>query len=118
MISARPVTADSGRPPAMPLAMTIRSGTTDSCSLANMSPVRPKPVCTSSAMNTIPFSRQNAANAGRNPSPGTTKPPSPWIGSMMTAATWSAPTCFSIRSMAIAAASAPALSGPVGQRNG
>ena len=36
MISARPVTADSGRPPAMPLAVTIRSGTTPSWSHANI----------------------------------------------------------------------------------
>ncbi len=35
------------------------------------------------------------------------KPPSPWIGSISTAATLPAPTCFSIMSMARAAASAP-----------
>ena len=37
------------------------------------------------------------------------KPPSPWMGSMMIAARFSAPTCFSIWRMARAAASAPQL---------
>ena len=55
MISARPVTAASGRPPAMPLAVVIRSGTTPSCSQANQSPVRQKPVWISSAMNRMPL---------------------------------------------------------------
>ena len=89
MISARPVTAASGRPPAMPLAVVIRSGTTPSCSQANQSPVRQKPVWISSAMKTTPLRaaprrqrRQEARGAG------TMKPPSPWIGSMRTAATF------------------------------
>ena len=34
MISARPVTAASGRPPAMPLAESTRSGYQPKCSLA------------------------------------------------------------------------------------
>ena len=44
MISARPVTADSGRPPAIPFAVIIMSGTMPSCSDANQFPVRQKPV--------------------------------------------------------------------------
>ena len=36
MMAAEPVTADSGSPPAMPLAVTIRSGTTPSWSQANI----------------------------------------------------------------------------------
>ena len=92
MISVRPVTPPSGSPPAMPLAVVIRSGTTASCSQANQSPVRQNPVWISSAMKTIPCSRQNSASPGRNPSGGTTNPPSPWIGSMITAATLSSPT--------------------------
>ena len=42
----------------------------------------------------------HSASAGRKPGAGTTKPPSPWIGSMTTAARLSAPTCFSITSIA------------------
>ena len=53
------------------------------CSLANIAPVRAKPVCTSSAMKTTPFARHQSTSAGRKPSAGTMKPPSPWIGSMM-----------------------------------
>ena len=54
MISARPVTAASGKPPAIPFAVMIMSGTTFSCSTANIFPVRAKPVCTSSAIKIIP----------------------------------------------------------------
>ena len=50
MISALPVTADSGTPPATLLAMVIRSGSTPACSIANMRPVRPKPDWISSAI--------------------------------------------------------------------
>ena len=79
--------ADSGMPPAIPLAMVMMSGTTPSWLTANHSPVRQKPDWTSSAMKTMPFSLAHAASAGRKPSAGTMKPPSPWIGSMMIAAT-------------------------------
>ncbi len=91
----------------MPLAVTITSGTMPNCSDANMVPVRAKPVCTSSAMKTTPFSLAHACSAGRKPSAGTMKPPSPWIGSMMTAARLAAPICFSIIVIARLAASAP-----------
>ena len=109
MISARPVTADSGRPSAMPLAMQIRSGSMPSCSQANMAPVRAIPVWTSSAMNTTLFARHQRSNAGRNPSAGTMKPPSPWMGSMMIAARLSAPTCLEMMSMARRAANSPSV---------
>src|SRR4051794_9600323 len=62
MMSARPVTALSGSPPAMPLAETIRSGTTPSCSMAYIAPVRAKPVCPSWATKTTPFSRHHCAS--------------------------------------------------------
>ena len=78
-----------------------------SCSLANQAPVRANPVCTSSAMNTTSFARAHSTSAGRKPGAGTMKPPSPWMGSMMIAARFSAPTCFSITEIARAAASAP-----------
>ena len=105
--SARPVTAASGSPPAMPLAVVTRSGTTPSSSQANQSPVRQKPVWISSATNSTPLAVHHAASAGRKPAAGTTKPPSPWIGSMTTQARLAAPTCFSITSIARAAASSP-----------
>ena len=79
----------------MPLAVVTRSGTTPSSSEANQSPVRQKPDWISSAMNTTPCSVHQAASAGRKPGAGTTKPPSPWIGSITTQARLSAPTCFS-----------------------
>jgi hypothetical protein len=116
MISARPVTAASGRPPAMPLAVVTRSGTTPSCSQANQSPVRANPVCTSSATNTMPLRRQYSASPARKPGAGTTNPPSPWIGSITTQATFPAPTCASIAPVTAASASGPHCSGPVGQR--
>ena len=90
--SARPVTPPSGSPPAMPLAVVTRSGTNPSYGLANHSPVRPKPVCTSSATTRIPCAAQNSATRRRKPGAGTTKPPSPWIGSTTTQATCSGPT--------------------------
>ena len=116
IISARPTTAASGRPPAMPLATVTRSGTTPSCSQANQAPVRHMPDWISSATNTTPLSRHQSAIAARNPGAGTTKPPSPSTGSITTQARLSAPTCFSITSIARAAACAPVIS--VGSRNG
>ncbi len=94
----------------MPLATVTRSGTTPSCSLANQAPVRHMPDWISSATNTTPFSRHHCAIAGRNPSAGTMNPPSPSTGSITTQARLSAPTCFSITSMARAAACAPVTS--------
>ena len=43
MSSRRARMPDSGRPEAMPLAMTRMSGSTSQCCTANISPVRPKP---------------------------------------------------------------------------
>jgi hypothetical protein len=75
MISARPVTAASGRPPAMPLAVVIRSGTMPSSSQANHWPVRQKPDWISSATKTMPLSAANWRIAGRKPFAGSMKPP-------------------------------------------
>ncbi len=91
----------------MPLAVVTMSGTTPSWSLANQEPVRQKPVWISSATSRAPVRAHHSAMAGRKPSAGTTNPPSPWIGSISTHAAVSTPTCFSIRSIARAAASAP-----------
>ncbi len=71
-------------------------------------------------MNTIPLALQNSTIAGRNPAPGTITPPSPWTGSTITAAIWSAPSSRFIVSMAAAAQLGPQSSydAPVGQRYG
>ncbi len=69
-------------------------------------------------MNTIPYSRQNSASPGRNPSGGTTNPPSPWIGSMISAATLSSPTWVWISDFTMSRAFAWQASGPPGQRSG
>ena len=53
-----PTTAEIGMPSAMLLAMVIRSGSTPLCSMANILPVRPKPLCTSSAIIRMSFSSQ------------------------------------------------------------
>ncbi len=116
MISARPVTPASGRPPAIPLAVVIRSGTTPSWSHANRSPVRANPLWISSATNRTPLAEHQSASAGRKPGAGTTNPPSPWMGSITTAASRFAPTCFSSSRIARSAAAAPSTSSP--SRNG
>ena len=58
---------DSGSPDAMPLAMTRMSGSTSQCRTANISPVRPKPVWTSSAISRMPCCRVISRSRGRNP---------------------------------------------------
>ena len=40
-----------GRPEATPFAMAIMSGSVSQCSIANILPVRPMPLCTSSTMS-------------------------------------------------------------------
>ena len=86
MIVARPTTAASGRPPAIDFAQVIRSGRRSSRSDANIVPVRPKPVCTSSAISTTPKRSQKARSSATKAGGGTTNPPSPSTGSMITAA--------------------------------
>lgn len=87
-----------------------------SSSQANHWPVRQKPVWISSATKTMPFAFAYSTIAGRKPLVSSMKPPSPWIGSMMIAATFSAPICLLIMSIACAAASAAQFSEPVSQR--
>ena len=56
--------ADSGRyPPVRPLARQRMSGSTPSCSQANIFPVRPKPVATSSTISSTPWRRAMSAHA-------------------------------------------------------
>ena len=63
-ISRRTITTESGKPFPMPFAMTTMSGTM-SCSMKpkKCAPVRPTPVCTSSAITTPPISRVISAAA-------------------------------------------------------
>ena len=116
--SARPVTPASGSPPAIALPVVIRSGTTPSNSLANQLPVRQKPVWISSAMNTMPCAEHHSATRATNPGAGTMKPPSPWIGSRITAAVRSSPTWVCTWDTNVSKASSAQRSGPVGQRYG
>ena len=110
MISARPITPESGIPPAIDFATTTRSGSTSKCSIANMRPVRPKPVCTSSATRTIPCSSQIRRSPSTNSADAGMKPPSPCCASNTIAATSSAATC--VENMRSMAASAVPASGP------
>jgi len=57
------------------------------CFIANILPVRPNPVWTSSAISTIPFSSQTRRSACINSGGTGWKPPSPCTGSIMIAAT-------------------------------
>ncbi len=66
MISALPITADSGTPPAMLLATVMRSGSTPECSIANILPVRAKPVWISSAMSRMPCWSHSARSLRRS----------------------------------------------------
>ena len=96
----------------------MMSGTMPSSSQANRSPVRAKPVCTSSAMKTMPFARQNSAIRGRKPRGRLDEAALAGDrldhhgGDVLRA------DLLVIMSMACAAASSAQFSGPVGQRNG
>ena len=68
MISALPMTPESGSPPAIDFATVTRSGSTPKCSIANIRAVRPKPVWTSSATRTMPCSSQIRRNPATNAS--------------------------------------------------
>jgi len=87
-------------PPATDFAVRTMSGTTSSSSIAYQRPALAMPLWISSAMNTMPFAEQKSAMPFTKPGAGTTKPPSPWIGSMITAAMLSSPMCLCISSSA------------------
>ena len=59
--------------------------------MANIVPVRPKPVITSSAMRTTPWRSQMRLSAGQYSSDGTAAPAAEDTGSAITAATDDAP---------------------------
>ena len=79
--SSRAISAPSGSPLASPFAIVTTSGVTPYRSQARNVPVRPIPVCISSATRSVPVSRQSASAPFRNPSGSTRTPLSPWIGS-------------------------------------
>ena len=63
--SARPMTAESGKPPARLFAVVMISGATPLCSIANILPVRAMPDCTSSETSMILCSSQILRSACR-----------------------------------------------------
>ncbi len=74
------------------MATVIRSGSTPSAWQANMGPVRPKPVMTSSTTNRMSSECAASHMALSQPLGGTMTPPEPWMGSQKKAATFSAPS--------------------------
>ena len=98
-ISGRVMVPPMGTPLAMPLAKVMTSGSTSHCSMPNiLPPVRPQPVCTSSQMNRPPYLCTMSATSRKYSLGGVMKPPTPWMGSAMKAATlpdvavWMAPS--------------------------
>ncbi len=88
MMDAGAITPPIERPLPTPFANVTRSGVAPwACQPQKCSPVRPQPVCTSSEIHRIPFSRNTSANAPSSPSGPEVKPPTPWMGSAMNAAT-------------------------------
>jgi hypothetical protein len=62
----------NGTPLAMPLAVQMMSGSTPQCSIAHQRPVRPMPVCTSSAISKMPCLSHNSRKRGKKLAGGTT----------------------------------------------
>ena len=86
-MSSRAMNAPSGKPLAIPLAMVMMSGSTSYASTANIRPLRPNPLCTSSTMSRMPLGVEDLLDPLRYPSGNGMMPPSPMIGSTMNAAT-------------------------------
>ena len=82
-----------------PLATVVMSGTTSQCSEANIRPVRPKPVITSSKISSTPCRSQISRTSGQYSGPGTCTPAAAEIGSPITAATVSGPSLRIARSI-------------------
>ena len=68
---ARATIAPRGRPLAIPLARQTMSPATPQCSEANILPVRPMPLWTSSKTSRTPCSSQSRRRPGRNSGGGT-----------------------------------------------
>ncbi len=94
MISARATTPPTDMPLPMPLAKVTMSGGpfwACACQPQKWSPVRPQPVCTSSAIHSTPRRCSTSRKAAYRPSGGEVNPPTPWTGSAISAAggrTW------------------------------
>ena len=69
-------------------------------------------------MKTMPFSRHQSATFFSQPAGGTMNPPSPWMGSMMTAATFCSPICACTALVNASKASSVIVSGLPTQRYG
>ena len=89
------------------------SGSNPNASLARNEPVRPQPDWISSAITRIPYLLQIRATPWRNSAGGTTKPPSPWMGSMMAQATEDGSTIVAKARSTPSSASSAALEGSV-----
>ena len=83
-------------PPPKALPYVMISGVTPSASHLHIVPVRPIPVWISSKISATPYSSQISLTSFKYPFGGTITPASPWIGSRMTAATFS-PTAIRLR---------------------
>ena len=86
--SPRPTTPPIANPLPRPLANVMKSGVT-SCAWIpqKCSPVRPQPVCTSSEMSRMPCSSRTSLYALNRPLGAIVNPPTPWIGSAISAPT-------------------------------
>mmetsp|Transcript_31237 Transcript_31237/g.93752 ORF Transcript_31237/g.93752 Transcript_31237/m.93752 type:complete len:317 (+) Transcript_31237:80-1030(+) len=79
--------APSGTPPPTALAHVRTSGLTPRCWCAQSLPVRPTPAWTSSNTSKAPLASQSSRAFWKNAASPTRTPPSPWTGSIKTAAT-------------------------------
>ena len=86
-VSEATVTASGRYPAVRPFDRQMMSGSIGPCSQANIVPVRPKPVMTSSAINRMPWASQSSLSLRRKAGFQTSMPPAAWsMGSAMTAA--------------------------------
>src|SRR5262249_36379214 len=85
-ISSRTSVAPMGSPPPSGLASVTMSGTTSACWKPNIRPVRPRPHCTASVTRSAPVSRHRVSSPFRKAGRTGRTPPSPWTGSIITAA--------------------------------
>ena len=88
MIAARPITPESGRPPAIDFATIIRSGSTSKCSIANIRAGSPEARLHLVGHEDDPVLVADPAQARRRtPAAAGMNPPSPCCGSKTIAAT-------------------------------
>ena len=100
----------------MALPTEIRSGVSPSAGKWNIRPVRPVPLCTSSAMRSAPVRVHARSIAPASAGETGRTPPSPWIGSTMMAAVRSVTAASSAAGSSVATNVTPGTSGPKGSR--